>query len=456
MLKFVALCVLWYSSSALTNTSSKTFLNVLDAPATLTIVQFFFVAAWTAILAQLGSAFQLGWLGTVPVRKLDSHVWRSTAPMSLFVLTGHLFSSMATSKIPVSTVHTVKALSPFFTVVAYALLFSVKYSAKTYLSLVPLTLGVMLACSTSFTTNGNLMGLFCSLGSTIIFVSQNIFSKKVLFHERNDEPLNKRLDKMNLLFYSSFMAFALMIPIWLLRESTLVYTEGISWAIAFELFFNGTSHAAQNVLAFTLLSMVSPVTYSIASLIKRIFVIVVAIAWFGQSTNLVQALGICLTAAGLWLYDQAKGDVARIERKVEKIESGITLPMTQEDVSPGGTAERSSGSLINTFELAKQYQVPSLLDESSGPPVQRTERSGSRTIPRISESLQSNSSGTSSIPTRTSRRQSMINADKQRPRSLSLGPDSGIDEDSGGSEESEIVRPSTAQDQKQFLRTKGL
>lgn len=454
MLKFIALCVAWYCSSALTSTSSKTFLNVIDGPATLTIVQFFFVAAWTAGLAQIGSRFRFSWLASAPIRKPDAHVWRSTAPMSLFVLTGHLFSSVATSKIPVSTVHTVKALSPFFTVVAYAFLFKVKYSTNTYVSLIPLTLGVMLACSSSFTTNGSLGGLVCALGSTLIFVSQNIFSKKVLFHEKNDEPINKRLDKMNLLFYSSAMAFTLMVPIWLIKESSLLYRSYIPWAVYFELFFNGASHSAQNVLAFTLLSMISPVTYSIASLIKRIFVIIVAIAWFGQPTNSVQAGGILLTAAGLWLYDRAKGDVERIERTVEKIESGMALPMTNEDASSingsvSSYAPMKPDSLSQSHHTSFDEKIPQSVsfDQPETMPVTR-DRASSRTISRVTTNGQSHSatSATPPQPSRTSRRrESMLNGDRQRPRSTSLGQDSGIDEDSDGSE-SEITRPSTAQD----------
>lgn len=443
MLKFVVLCILWYSSSALTNTSSKSFLNALDAPATLTIVQFFFVAAWTAFLAQVGSAFQLKWLGTAPVRRPDSHVWRSTAPMSLFVLTGHLFSSMATSKIPVATVHTVKALSPFFTVLAYSLLFNVRYSTNTYLSLIPLTFGVMLACSSSFSTNGSILGMICALGSTLIFVSQNIFSKKILFHEKNDEAINTRLDKMNLLFYSSFLAFVLMVPIWLIQESRLILSSELPFAIFFELFFNGASHAAQNVLAFTLLSMVSPVTYSIASLVKRIFVIVVAIAWFGQPTNMTQACGIIMTAGGLYMYDRAKEDVARIERKVEKLESGMTLPITKEDAAFDGTLGITP--VQNTYN---DTSSPARTQYLQDPVLKTRERSNSRTVSRVSAiNSQTNTSATEDAPVRTSRRMSMLNG-RDRPRSMSLGRDSGIDEGSGSSDESDIVRPSTAQEQR--------
>jgi solute carrier family 35 protein E1 len=47
------------------------------------------------------------------------------------------------------------------------------------------------------------------------------------------------------------------------------------------------------------LALVSPVTYSIAGLCKRIFVIVVAIVWFGQKVSFLQCTGIVLTFVGL-------------------------------------------------------------------------------------------------------------------------------------------------------------
>jgi solute carrier family 35 protein E1 len=54
--------------------------------------------------------------------------------------------------------------------------------------------------------------------------------------------------------------------------------------------------------------MVSPVTYSVASLIKRIVVISVAIVWFGQQVTRIQGWGVLLTFAGLYLYDRCGGD----------------------------------------------------------------------------------------------------------------------------------------------------
>ena len=207
-------------------------------------------------------------------------------------------------------------------------MFSVPYSPSTYLSLLPLTLGVMLACS--FELSANVFGLIYALGSTIVFVSSNIFIKRFHFQESSAAEListatngsttnghvsvkgmfkapleNEKLDKLNILFYSSGMAFVLMIPIWLYNEgggivwrylfhgtsSSLENNAASTMALTLLAVFNGTVHFGQNIIAFSLLSVASPVAYSIAGLVKRIFVIVFSIIWFGQQTTLVQASG---------------------------------------------------------------------------------------------------------------------------------------------------------------------
>ncbi|KAL4927823.1 putative ER to Golgi transport protein (Sly41) [Aspergillus undulatus] len=328
--RLIVLCLVWYTTSALTNTSSKSILNALPKPITLTVVQFAFVSLWCVVLAYLSTV--LPWLKTsVPalknnIRPPSREVVMTALPLAVFQLAGHILSSMATSQIPVSLVHTIKGLSPLFTVLAYRFFFRIRYARATYLSLVPLTLGVMLACSTGFSTN--FFGILCALVAALVFVSQNIFSKK-LFNEaeRAESDMQsagrRKLDKLNLLYYCSGLAFLLTLPIWFVTEGyPLVFDvmqDGVisltnkagsldHGALFFEFVFNGVSHFAQNILAFVLLSMVSPVSYSVASLIKRVFVIVVAIVWFGNSTTSIQGFGIALTFLGLYLYDRNSHD----------------------------------------------------------------------------------------------------------------------------------------------------
>jgi solute carrier family 35 protein E1 len=272
----------------------------------------------------------------------------TTLPLAAFQIGGHLLSSTATSKIPVSLVHTIKGLSPLFTVLAYRVIFDIRYPIATYISLIPLTLGVMLACSAEF--KGHLFGIVYAFLAAIIFVTQNIFSKR-LFNEAAAAEASgiqsRKLDKLNLLCYSSGLAFLITAPIWFWSEGIALFqdffhdgsldlAEGAPHAPAFdhgrlalEFVFNGTFHFGQNIIAFVLLSMVSPVTYSVASLIKRVFVVVIAIIWFQNPTTKIQGLGIALTFFGLYLYDRTKeSNKADRKAKMMDIKEESILPLS--------------------------------------------------------------------------------------------------------------------------------
>ena len=225
---------------------------------------------------------------------------------------------------------------------AYAMLFGVKYSTKTYLSLLPLTMGVMLVCSFD-TSAGNVIGLVCAFASAIVFVSSNIFFKKVMpSNTSGGSGSSHKLDKINLLFYSSSMAFLLMIPMWLYYDlpsflagpshvSHPSHGHSSSHGVMYYFFLNGTVHFGQNLIAFIILSSTSPVTYSIASLFKRVAVICIAIVWFNQTVHPVQGFGICMTFLGLWMYNNAKSDVEKGEKKMRRVEAAreMMLPSTR-------------------------------------------------------------------------------------------------------------------------------
>jgi len=154
-----------------------------------------------------------------------------------------------------------------------------------------------------------------------------------------------KLDKLNLLFYSSSTAFLLMIPIWVFTDLPLLVASqaaelghiahpeqggGATHSVAYYTFLNGIVHFAQNIIAFIILASVSPVTYSIASLFKRVAVICIALVWFNQHVHPLQGLGIGLTFLGLWMYNNAKGDIARGETRRRSIQEArdFALPIT--------------------------------------------------------------------------------------------------------------------------------
>ncbi|GJJ70729.1 solute carrier family 35, member E1 [Entomortierella parvispora] len=342
------ICLSWYFSSAVTNNLGKQILNQFSYPVTLTFVQFWFMAVFCFMA---GAVFKM-----TTLRSPSRAIVQLTAPLVGFQVIGHVFSSVAISRVPLSVVHTVKALTPLFTVLFYRVVLGTTYSRAVYLSLVPLTAGVMLACRMSLEFN-NLVGLFCALLSTLVFVTQNVFTKKILSSSKTKQqqhqelhgmgglgnresasgsgldPVDEvgsqmpKLDKINILFYSSTMAAVCMIPMWFYAEGGhLMFgedplgdgmragagaaghtVERSGWGhISWLLFLNGVSHFFQNIFAFSVLALTSPVTYSIASLIKRIVVIVASIVYFHQTLGATQWTGVCLTFWGLWMYNSAK------------------------------------------------------------------------------------------------------------------------------------------------------
>ena len=125
-ISFVALCALWYLSSALSSNTGKSILTQFRYPVTLTFVQFAFVSAYSLLslaarekLLHSGTAkrnpfaghsYGIGGQGwaALGLRKPTKLMLHGTFVMSLFQIAGHVFSSMAIARVPVSTVHTIK------------------------------------------------------------------------------------------------------------------------------------------------------------------------------------------------------------------------------------------------------------------------------------------------------------------------------------------------------------
>lgn len=126
-IRFGLLCLVWYSTSALSSNTGKVILNRFRYPVTLTFIQFGFVAGWCALFVGVregvvnGKFAGNGGLGGVRgainllgLKRPSRTALLEMFVMSLFQIAGHVFSSMAIARVPVSTVHTIKVGSLFF------------------------------------------------------------------------------------------------------------------------------------------------------------------------------------------------------------------------------------------------------------------------------------------------------------------------------------------------------
>lgn len=269
-----------------------------------------------------------------------------------------------------------QALTPLFTVLSFHFLFRIHYSFMTYLSLLPLTLGVMMACtSLSFSAN-DLVGLGSALASTLIFVAQSIYSKNLIgrgVESSSSSDKDTKLDKVNILYYSSASSVLIMIPMALYYDGAALFsaatasdtaslvvtaTTGLSASLQYifvMIVANGVAQFFQTFLAFTVLALVSPVTYSIASLFKRVFVICFAIVWFGQSVSNLQWLGIVLTFFGLYLYNDSKAtkSISKGEEILREVEKSKSMSLPSFNAHSSATPLSSAAASMTSASVLK-------------------------------------------------------------------------------------------------------
>lgn len=289
----LTLCLLWYIVSSSNNVIGKMVLNEFPFPVSVTMIQLCSITLYS------GPFFNL-W----GIRKYSSIAWpyylKLIVPLALGKFLASVTSHISIWKVPVSYAHTVKATMPFFTVVLTRLIFREKQSNLVYLSLVPIITGVGIATMTEISFD--MLGLVCALLSTMGFSLQNIFSKKVL--------KDTGIHHLRLLHLLGKLSLFMFIPVWLYFDGLSVFRHPVivngDYRVIALLFTDGVLNWLQNIIAFSVLSLVTPLTYAVASASKRIFVIAVSLIILGNPVTWLNCVGMTLAIIGVLCYNRAK------------------------------------------------------------------------------------------------------------------------------------------------------
>jgi len=213
----------------------------------------------------------------------------------------------------------VKGTMPLFTVLLTYLIYKEIPSVPVLLSLVPIIVGVGIATATELSFDVN--GLSAALVATCFFSLQNIFSKKVL--------KDLQITAFGLLALLGRTSLVLFLPFWLYFDGMGLLFGALQpdenalgtkiellnhppkdsidfMSVGILLFLDGLLNFCQNIMAFAILSLVTPLTYAVANATKRISIIALSLVLLKNPVSFSNLFGIGLAITGIFAYNRAK------------------------------------------------------------------------------------------------------------------------------------------------------
>ncbi|OLP93630.1 Solute carrier family 35 member E2B [Symbiodinium microadriaticum] len=231
-----------------------------------------------------------------------------------------------------SFTETIKASAPFFTVIVAYLMLGERTGVPVLASLVPVAGGLVLVSSTELSYN--IVGFGAAVLTNIIECVQNVFSKRLLANEYTASQLQ---------FYTSLTALVMQAPIFLithepaashshhvehdishigLGNKTLALTVSRdeiiqeSWTdslpdrnLLLLLWIDGVLYHVQSVIAYVVMSYLSPVTVSVVNTLKRALIICISLRKSSDSADQAWHLHLSMRRALLQLGKAARSEV---------------------------------------------------------------------------------------------------------------------------------------------------
>ncbi|KAJ8450508.1 hypothetical protein Cgig2_002193 [Carnegiea gigantea] len=249
------------------------------------------------------SYIAIAWMKMVPMQTIRSRVqFFKISALSLIFCASVVSGNISLKYLPVSFNQAIGATTPFFTAV-FAYLMTFKREAwLTYISLIPVVTGVIIASGGE--PSFQLFGFIMCVGATAARALKSVLQGILLSSE------GEKLNSMNLLLYMAPVAVIFLLPAALVMEENVV---GITIALARDdikivwyLIFNSALSYFVNLTNFLVTKHTSALTLQVLGNAKGAVAVVVSILIFRNPVSVTGMLGYSLTVIGVVLYSEAK------------------------------------------------------------------------------------------------------------------------------------------------------
>ncbi|CAI0412227.1 unnamed protein product [Linum tenue] len=324
----IGLVACWYSSNIGVLLMNKFLLSIYEFKFPIFLTMCHMTAC------SLFSYISIVWMKVVPLQTIRSRTqFFKISALSMIFCVSVVFGNISLRFLPVSFNQAVGATTPFFTAVfAYAM--TLKREAwLTYLTLVPVVTGVIIATgvSTDFSQFSSVRLDFSWVGSDLCLFSVLLQQGEPSFHlfgfimciaataARALKSVvqgillsseGEKLNSMNLLLYMAPIAVVFLLPATLTMEGNVV---GITLALARDdpkfmwmLFFNSVLAFFVNLTNFLVTKHTSALTLQVLGNAKGAVAVVVSILIFKNPVSITGMLGYSLTVLGVIFYSEVK------------------------------------------------------------------------------------------------------------------------------------------------------
>lgn len=228
-----------------------------------------------------------------------------------------------------SFTETIKASAPFFTVAIAYFMLGERTPPEVVVSLVPVAAGLVMVSYAELSFN--IIGFSAAVATNVIECVQNVFSKRLLAREYTAAQLQ---------FYTSLTALLLQGPLFLCLDSS-GHTAGppvaavAAWNVTLTLtqpsdngttaivtdafpspeftnrtlallWIDGVLYHLQSVVAYVVMSYLSPVTVSVVNTLKRALLIWISVMVFGNRVTPAAWVGTAVCLLGAFWYNFAR------------------------------------------------------------------------------------------------------------------------------------------------------